>query len=440
MGLLATLKMRASGMFIVAAMLFAAIVAATPADQVVQEEAVSSLYDQLEELYEAMLQEGVNAKSKLYDQSEKLYEAMLQEGVNAESKAEAEDKALAEEEDKSKRVVHYQTHYQSGWDHYYDDVPQRTQVHWHYVRRWVPSKVHKVVHWKWVANPTPAPAPAPIPVTNNCFYTGKGANHWHQIFGNLKQIAVSGPMVWGVDHDDHIFYKKCLKGRWTQVGGKLKYIAADGIEVWGIGNNNVFRRGQDGADVWLPVDATNTPKNMHQMDVAGSRLYGVDDDKKVWTRSDSKSAEDWVQLPGQLDSLSASVDSAGGIQLWGLQNSDDKNGKIFRANMDANGVTMGTGGWVTVPGKLDVISAGGDQVWGLHSGTPYYLTTNNAWEKAEGRRLVDISVDADHVFAVSDTDNLFFRMGTQWKPTKGTMDSISGGNRVSSTAGGTIPN
>merc|ERR1711998_422067 len=236
MGLLATLKMRASGMFIVAAMMFATIVAATPADQVVQEEAVSSLYDQ----------------------SEELYEAMLQEGVNVESKAEAEDKALAEEEDKSKRVVHYQ----SGWDRYYDDVPQRTQVHWHYVRRWVPSKVHKVVHWKWVANPTPAPAPAPIPVTNNCFYTGKGANHWHQIFGNLKQIAVSGPMVWGVDHDDHIFYKKCLKGRWTQVGGKLKYIAADGIEVWGIGNNNVFRRGQDGADVWLPVDATNTPKNM----------------------------------------------------------------------------------------------------------------------------------------------------------------------------------
>jgi hypothetical protein len=55
----------------------------------------------------------------------------------------------------------------------------------------------------------------------------------------LKYISVDKGVLYGVDKNDEIFYKKdCTCLEWTKINGKLKQVQSSGNAVCGVTSND----------------------------------------------------------------------------------------------------------------------------------------------------------------------------------------------------------
>jgi hypothetical protein len=55
----------------------------------------------------------------------------------------------------------------------------------------------------------------------------------------LKYISVDKGVLYGVDSNDEIFYKKgCRYQEWTKINGKLKQVQSSGNAVCGVTSND----------------------------------------------------------------------------------------------------------------------------------------------------------------------------------------------------------
>ena len=85
-------------------------------------------------------------------------------------------------------------------------------------------------------------------ISNKIYYRKGVSGSWKKIkkiSGGLKNISVSGDIVWGVNSRDNIYYRKGEKGSWKKVSGGLKQVHAFGNGRFVVGtnkSNNVYLR------------------------------------------------------------------------------------------------------------------------------------------------------------------------------------------------------
>jgi len=135
---------------------------------------------------------------------------------------------------------------------------------------------------------------------DNVYYR-KGPNGgWKHIGGKLKQIQVSGNHVWGVNRGGRVWYRKGVNGRWQHIGGSLKRISVDGNNVWGVnsGDNIYYRRGVRGG--WRHIGG-----KLKQIHVAGNRVWGVNRSNHVWYRSSATGGGSWKRVSGSMKHVSS---------------------------------------------------------------------------------------------------------------------------------------
>lgn len=171
---------------------------------------------------------------------------------------------------------------------------------------------------------------------------------WTQKPGsNYKNISSSGKgYIWAVDNNNDVFMcKKPCNGNWSQKGGKMVQISGGQNKLWGVSEKTgwLFNRNIDGTESWNWLggnykDVTNSSNGYVWM-LENNNDLNINNIYRCKKPCDSLSTRELI--PGHLDQL-----SSGQNEVWGVNSLND----IYKRNENDNK-------WTKIPGKLKWISA-----------------------------------------------------------------------------------
>jgi Tectonin domain len=176
---------------------------------------------------------------------------------------------------------------------------------------------------------------------------------WRQIKGKkLTQVAISNRRLFGVDSNYNIFYSPDYrKTQWTQLGGQLKQIAVDGSVICGVNVNN---------DIYCTDQINGNNPNWQQ--VAGKlksvaidngRLYGVNTNNDLFYAPNYKKAQ-WNMLRVKLKQVSVDGSLLCGInQSNNILCGDHKLGSTLKI--------------MQIPGSLTQVTVNSGRLYGVDS-------------------------------------------------------------------------
>jgi len=116
-------------------------------------------------------------------------------------------------------------------------------------------------------------------------------DHWMRVFGRLKVASIGPAGVWGITHNDDIYYRIGTRGiesavgqGWQLIQGKSKMIASGHNIVFSINSvDNVFRRVGINDDLPWGTHWRNVEGKLQQIDVYKNEIWGHDVNHKVWS-------------------------------------------------------------------------------------------------------------------------------------------------------------
>ncbi len=213
-------------------------------------------------------------------------------------------------------------------------------------------------------------------------------------------IGESG--VWGVDSQDHIYYRAWCGCSWTRISGGLKQLDVGRNVVWGVN--------------------------------AIDRIYY----RKVSTSNPSLTS--WIILDGLLKHVSVSQKG----HVWGVNVAN-----MIYHRVGANVDQVAGNDWINLAGRLVQISIGSGGVWGIGPsneifyregtyGDPDSDPDGSAWERVSSEVLLKYVSSGDVIYVVDTNDAIYYRVGTSaesptgsgWKQINGNLKQIES---VSST-------
>ena len=217
---------------------------------------------------------------------------------------------------------------------------------------------------------------------------------------DLKNISASGDKyLWAVNNQNTVYmYNKPFSNNWVTKEGKMTRISggSDG-KLWGISEKTgwLFNRNINGTGSWSWVgnksfkDVTNSGSEyvwMLENNSSGNNIYRC--------KKPCNSLKQLERIYGRLDQISAGPD-----QVWGVTSSND----IYKRNInDSQDVT-----WKWIGGKLKWISAENPKfVYGVSPGTNDVYrcekpcNSGSGWRKVAGK-LNKISSDNKNYYGLS---------------------------------------
>jgi len=182
-----------------------------------------------------------------------------------------------------------------------------------------------------------------------------------------RMIAAGGSSVWALDNNFAIYRWNASTKVFDLMPGSLVWIVAGGgdlrqpDEVWGYNSIGQYWRWDYVLNNWVNIPI---PTSWLGSPVIGRGYHGFCYPFEVWALSTITASQpnniwrynfcnaSWVQVPGQLASI-----SVGGGEVWGINAAS----QIFRFNSATQS------GWTQIPGSLSSLAVGADGVWGINS-------------------------------------------------------------------------
>ncbi|XP_035697092.1 perivitellin-2 31 kDa subunit-like isoform X1 [Branchiostoma floridae] len=206
----------------------------------------------------------------------------------------------------------------------------------------------------------------------------QSAPRWKPIDGSMKYVSVGSNGVWGVDHNNAIFYRsgtfenEASSGTdWVNVEGQLKQVAS-GYAVWGIGTTNLIytRLGTSARNptgtAWEQIAG-----GLKQIDVSSTAysVWGVNRHDYIYRRvgitADTPAGTHWQNIAGRLKFV-----STGSAGVWGA---NVHNQVFYRTGTYGNEASAGIG-WDYIRGQLlKQVSSGDNVVWGVDTNNKVYI-------------------------------------------------------------------
>lgn len=242
----------------------------------------------------------------------------------------------------------------------------------------------------------------------------------------LDQISVGvDGAVWGVSGGTVEFFNRGTQTFQAVPGAPTmaQVSVAAGNDVWGVdlsGNIYEYVAGTSPAWTHIPGELNLVQVNTGPLPY-GSSVWGINASGETYYYDFATSS--WVQIPGNLGTLSVGVDGT----VWGI------NGQlqVYRYSGSTNG-SVGT--WTNIPGSLSEISVGSaNNVWGINAQNDVYYY-NNGWVQIPGALLNEVWTTFDGaVWGVNANGGLY-----QWKGSS--FSQVGTGTTVSYAVAGNATN
>ena len=199
------------------------------------------------------------------------------------------------------------------------------------------------------------------------------------------------------------------------------------------------------AQNWIQI-----PGGLKYISASVNYVWGVNSADQIW-RCANPCTGQWVQVDGALKQI-----DAGDLEVWGVNSNDDiymrtvdgsslwtlVSGKLKHVTASGNGYIRGvnsnddifkckkpcTGsGWVNVPGKLKQIDGGYDYVYGVNSNNDTYtmpVDGSGSWRQIPGIKLKHVTASGAYSIFGTGPDDTIWRCK---KPCVGEWEKIDGG-------------
>ncbi|XP_028395858.1 uncharacterized protein LOC114519877 [Dendronephthya gigantea] len=295
---------------------------------------------------------------------------------------------------------------------------------------------------------------------------------WSVVPGRLMQVDVSpvDDEVWGVSSGHQIWHYRHSQENWQRIPGLLNHVSVGEAGVWGVNKDNhiFYRKDYESVENSAGVGWVRASGLLKQID-SGPRgiVYGVNSNNDIFCRTGISHAlpfgNSWRHVVGKLKYI-----SCGNLGCWGVNSNDDIfirhgvtaancagsswqhiPGKLKQIEVGANGVVLGVNsgnnlyrrlgitaadpdgtGWQLIGSAYKHVSPGKNTAWGITHGD-YILYTNVVaprWTLIPNRNLDQLDVNHFGVVWGVNSAHLIFNGPDTWRSIPGLLKHVSVGN------------
>ena len=225
---------------------------------------------------------------------------------------------------------------------------------------------------------------------NDIFWYNLGNLRFEQVPGKLVQISASpdGNEIWGVNAAQDVFRFNLSSSQFEQVPGiRLSQVAVGLAGIWGLNQQDEIFRFEPSVGQFLQV-----PGRLMKIEVGQYSVWGLNRQQMIFRFNEGAGYFELVL--GRLTKLAVSkvghtVPLPAGDDVWGINENQD----IFRYN-PPNPVRRTEGQFIQIPGKLVKIDVGNGAAWGINQNQDVFRYNFQAhqFEQVPGK-LTEISVN-----------------------------------------------